>query len=229
MSQTKTNKGGSMNLYEKMNTIRVELQNSGMTKSGVNKYQNFNYYTLDDIQPKLNKLLQQHKVFEVISYGREVEENFIGDKQIEVTYINAEKPEETVTFAFPVIQQTPKMQDVGAVNTYAKRYAYLNVWGIAEPEVIDSLDQTKVNQTGTGVAPQAPQGANVASTKSQGVKPDTRKKGEIEASVMQLIAQHKVPVEWIQTQVGGADINKLNKSELAKLEQLILGQVNANS
>jgi hypothetical protein len=56
--------------------------------------------------------------------------------------------EETNTYKIPFIMfDTPKsmqqIQYLGALNTYYKRYLYLNAFGITDGEVIDSLDNTK--------------------------------------------------------------------------------------
>ena len=46
--------------------------------------------------------------------------------------------------------QIPSMQDIqylGALNTYYKRYLYLNAFGITDGEIIDSMDNSDVSAT----------------------------------------------------------------------------------
>ena len=146
-------------LNESVIDIRVKLQNSGIKKSGVNKYAGFDYFELSDFLPKLNELMQEEKIndrfyikdnyatlelqkgeefniytipfvlFETpLTYKKDKAGNFIKDKNDE--YI-----------------QVPSMQDIqylGALNTYYKRYLYLNAFGITDGEIIDSMDNNNL-------------------------------------------------------------------------------------
>lgn len=138
-----------MNLNECIIKIRVDLQNSKINKSGLNKFAGFTYYELKDFLPKLNELMLEHKV---------------NDKfYIETGYAYLEliKGEEREVYSIPFVQfETPltnksvkSMQDIqylGALNTYYKRYLYLNAFGITDGEIIDSMDSTQLaNKKGT--------------------------------------------------------------------------------
>jgi len=128
-----------MSLNESIIKIRVELQNSTIKKSGKNKFQGFTYYELKDFLPKLNELMLAHGVNDIIS---------ISEGHATLTLVKGEDRE---TYAIPfTVYETPvgnsnkkTMQDIqylGALNTYYKRYLYLNAFGITDGEVIDGMD-----------------------------------------------------------------------------------------
>lgn len=130
--------------------IRVALQNAKLKKSGKNKFAGFEYFELADFLPKLNELMLEEEVNDRF---------YIKD---DYAVLELMKGEETNTYTMPfVLFETPtnrkvdkdtkevyevkSMQDIqylGALNTYYKRYLYLNAFGITDGEIIDSLDTT---------------------------------------------------------------------------------------
>ena len=137
-----------MNLNESVIKIRVELQNSKINKSGKNKHAGFTYYELADFLPKLNELMLAHGINDKIS---------IKDGSASITLIKGEEREEYsipfIMFETPLANSgKPMMQDIqylGALNTYYKRYLYLNAFGITDGEVIDSIDNSSLTKHST--------------------------------------------------------------------------------
>lgn len=138
MSETKS-------LNESIISIRVKLQNAKLKKSGFNKFAGFNYFELADFLPKLNELMLEEKVNDQFS---------IDDGKASLTLI---KGLETQTYTVPFVMfETPlnqkgakSMQDIqylGALNTYYKRYLYLNAFGITDGDVIDAMDNGSEEQ-----------------------------------------------------------------------------------
>lgn len=135
-------------LNESIISIRVELQNAKLKKSGKNKYAGFDYFELADFLPKLNELMLKERVNDRF---------YIKDGY---AVLELQKFGETNTYTMPfVLFDTPvnkkynkdldeyfdvkSMQDIqylGALNTYYKRYLYLNAFGITDGDVIDSMD-----------------------------------------------------------------------------------------
>lgn len=134
-----------MNLNETIIKIRVELQNSKIKKSGKNRFAGFEYYELADFLPKLNELMLKEKINDrfTIKDGLAMLELIKGE----------ERQEYTIPFQiFPTPLNkngSPSMQDIqylGALNTYYKRYLYLNAFGITDGEVIDSMDSANLQK-----------------------------------------------------------------------------------
>tara|TARA_R110001632_G_scaffold81189_1_gene180983 strand:- start:304 stop:846 length:543 start_codon:yes stop_codon:yes gene_type:complete len=132
-----------MELNEAIINIRVELQNSKLKQSGKNKFAGFTYFELSDFLPKLNELMLKHKVNDHISINKEYAE------------LTLRLGAESQTYSIPfTVYQTPKnkqggdsmqhIQYLGALNTYYKRYLYLNAFGITDGEVIDSIDNNNI-------------------------------------------------------------------------------------
>lgn len=121
-----------MNIYEKLQQARVTLQMQQLKKSGKNSYSGFTYYELADFLPTVNTIFDELKLCSNFS---------IRDKQAYLTIINAEKPDEITTFEMPTAELQLKgctaIQALGGVNTYCKRYLYLNALEIVEADMLD--------------------------------------------------------------------------------------------
>lgn len=144
----------SKSLNESIINIRVKLQNAKLKKSGKNKFAGFDYFELADFLPKLNELMLEEKVNDRF---------YIKD---DYATLELQKGEETNIYTMPfVLFETPvnvkqnqttgeirevkSMQDIqylGALNTYYKRYLYLNAFGITDGDVIDSMDNNEMNK-----------------------------------------------------------------------------------
>ena len=135
-------------LNESIIDIRVELQKKNMKKSGHNKFANFDYFELADFLPTLNELMQKERINDIFT---------IQDNKARLILIKDNEKQEYeipfVIFDTPVnikkddktgeVREVKSMQDIqylGALNTYYKRYLYLNAFGITDGDVIDSMD-----------------------------------------------------------------------------------------
>jgi hypothetical protein len=123
--------------------IKCELQKAKINKSGKNAHAGFTYFELADFLPNLNELMKKYLVNDLVSFTHDT---------ASITLILGE---ESQTYSMPfVISETPlaksgkkMMQDIqylGALTTYYKRYLYQNAFGISDGEVIDSLDNEKI-------------------------------------------------------------------------------------
>lgn len=124
-----------MNVYEKLQTCRVELQKKEIRKSGQNKHTGFSYFTLDDFIPHINELFAKYKLTSAFSL------NTLGEPYAELRIINIEKPDEVIEFTSPIadaaLRGSTPIQSLGAVHTYMRRYLYLNALEIVEPDFLD--------------------------------------------------------------------------------------------
>lgn len=122
-----------MNIYEKIQQVRVELQNLGLNKSGKNKFAGYTYFELSDFLPAINQLCKDHKLMTHISFTKE---------EATLTIINAEAPEEKVTYTSPMYEAVLKgahpIQNAGAVITYQRRYLMMLAFEIVECDALDS-------------------------------------------------------------------------------------------
>ena len=123
-----------MNIYQKIAKVRVDLQNLNIKKSGFNKFANFDYFTLEDILPTINKLMKDNGLLSMFS---------MGTINSSLVIVNVDDPNEMVTFECPNadadIKGCTPVQCLGGEITYLKRYLYLNAFEIVEGDVLDAL------------------------------------------------------------------------------------------
>ena len=140
-------------LNESIISIRVKLQNAKLKKSGKNKFAGFDYFELADFLPKLNELMLEEGVNDrfyiqddyatlEIQKGQEINVYRIPF----VLFDTPTKIKEDVDTG--EVREVKSMQDIqylGALNTYYKRYLYLNAFGITDREVIDSMNNEEIS------------------------------------------------------------------------------------
>ena len=136
----------TLNVYQRLQNARVELQKMNIKKSGENKYSGFKYFELKDFIPPLNEIFNQVGLSSNFSITDNIANLFI---------VNADKPEENILFTSPIAEAQLKgctpIQAVGAVHTYMKRYLYLNALEITEDDILDknagAIEEKKENKT----------------------------------------------------------------------------------
>ena len=149
-----------MNIYEKLQLCRVELQEMKLKKSGENKFSGFKYYELKDFLPKINELFKKHGLFSNFSIkdGRAVLEIIDKDwiskesfKDESLEFFRQNSCFFKIEFTSPVAEANVKgctaIQSLGAVHTYMKRYLYLNALEIVEDDSLDGRVGSKDFQT----------------------------------------------------------------------------------
>jgi len=137
-----------MGLNKSIITIRVELQKSKLKKSGNNKFAGFSYYELSDFLPTLNELMLKESVNDIYTIKDGVARLTLikdGEEQsYEMPFERFETPTNTrinkTTKDLEVVKSMQDIQYLGALNTYYKRYLYLNAFGITDGEVIDGMN-----------------------------------------------------------------------------------------
>lgn len=112
--------------------MRVDFTTAGIKKSGRNDYSKYNYYTLDDFLSVCTKIAANHKVLILYSIDKEA---------ARLDLRNLEDIGEVLTFSMPLADAAIKggsaIQNLGSQMTYTKRYLYMNVFEIAEPDMMD--------------------------------------------------------------------------------------------
>lgn len=122
-----------MNLFEKIQAIRVELREQNLKPTGKNEFAKYSYFELDDFLPQLNRLMKEHKMTAIASFTIET---------ASLTAINIEAPEErfviTSPFSSASLKGCHEVQCIGAVETYQRRYLYQVLFDIGEKDGLDS-------------------------------------------------------------------------------------------
>ena len=120
-----------MTVFEKLNEARLRFQNAGVKKSGHNKFAGYTYYELADILPFINHIANELKFCCVVNFTPELATLDFCDME----------GDGCITFKSPMSTASLKgcyeVQNLGAVETYIKRYLYQNCFEIVENDVLD--------------------------------------------------------------------------------------------
>lgn len=123
-----------MSIKSKLAEARVRLQEERLKKSGLNKYAGYEYYELGDFLPTINRLGKELGFVCLVSFG----------ETATLEIVDTEKDEKLV-FTSPMSTASLKgchdVQNLGAVQTYLKRYLYQHAFEIVESDALDSTTQ----------------------------------------------------------------------------------------
>lgn len=112
----------------------MALQSEGLKKTGENKYSGYNYFELGDFLPKINELMLKSGLCSKICFT---------DTDAVLTIVDADKPEDTLTFTSPIASAQLKgchdIQNLGAVQTYLRRYLWITAMEISEHDTLDAV------------------------------------------------------------------------------------------
>lgn len=127
-----------MSIYAKLAQARVKLQKENLKKTGNNR--NFKYFELKDFLPRVNEIFDELKMCAVVRYSSEL---------ATLTIYDCEK-EESIEFTSPMVQKAlpsgTEIQNLGAIQTYQRRYLYLTALEIVEDDLVDSIPPENTEQ-----------------------------------------------------------------------------------
>jgi hypothetical protein len=145
-----------MNVYQKLNAARELFHSAELKKSGHNKFAGYKYFELGDfIVPALG-IFDDVGLTSVISFGKE---------SADMRIINNDKPEEMIVIESPMSEANLKgchpVQNLGAVQTYIRRYLWVAALEIVEHDALDSSkpveDKKVIITPSQGIADTIPQ------------------------------------------------------------------------
>jgi hypothetical protein len=121
-----------MSVYKKLQQARLALQNTKLSKSGKNKFAGYEYFELGDFLPQIQKICAEVGLCGVVSFNNEMAYLTIHDTD----------GEGYVTFTSPMSSAALKgchdVQNLGAVQTYLRRYLWTNAFEIVEHDALDA-------------------------------------------------------------------------------------------
>ena len=122
-----------MNVYQKLNAAREEFHKSKLKKSGVNKFAGYQYFELSDFIIPALEIFKRHGLTSVISFGIE---------SASMSIVNNESPEEAIVIETPMstaaLKGCHEVQNLGAVQTYLRRYLWVAALEIVEHDALDA-------------------------------------------------------------------------------------------
>ena len=130
----------SLNVYQRLNKVRSELLNIEKQKSGKNTFQKYDYFELKDFIPMALKACEKWGLCGQFSWTVENGE----PKKAVLFFTNVDNPNEVISFAHPAIVSTGSsnpIQNMGATDTYTRRYLWSIALELTETDQIDGQDQ----------------------------------------------------------------------------------------
>jgi len=122
-----------LKVCKKLVEVRNELQTMPLSKSGHNKFAGYKYFELGDFLPAIQGLFKKHGLCDVISFTQDLATMVIYDTE----------DGSNVTFTSPMgsaqLKGCHEVQNIGAVETYQRRYLYVTALAIVEHDALDAV------------------------------------------------------------------------------------------
>jgi len=127
-----------MNVYQKLNAAREDFHRSKLKKTGLNKFAGYQYFELSDFLVPALEIFKAHGLSGIVSFGKDV---------ACLKIVNTEKPEDFLTIESPMstaaLKGCHEVQNLGAVQTYLRRYLWVAALEIVEHDALDATTGRK--------------------------------------------------------------------------------------
>lgn len=121
-----------MNIYKKLQAARIKLQQTELRKSGKNKFAGYEYFELSDFLPAIQRICNEVGLCGVVCYD---------EANAHLTIYDTDG-EGTIVFSSPMSSAELKgchpVQNLGAVQTYLRRYLYTAAFELVEHDALDA-------------------------------------------------------------------------------------------
>jgi len=134
-------------VHKKLMQARIALQNAPLKKSGHNKFAGYSYFELGDFIPTINQIFADVGLCGVVSYDAEIASLTITDVD-DGTNIVITSP-----MADANLKDCHPIQNLGAVETYTRRYLWVTAMEIVEHDALDSSAPLKEEKKAPVIAP----------------------------------------------------------------------------
>lgn len=130
--------GNEMNVYQKLNTARKKFHSIELKKSGHNKFAGYKYFELGDFIIPALEIFNAVGLTSIISFGKE---------EAVMRIIDADKPDNMIFISSPMstaaLKGCHEVQNLGAVQTYLRRYLWVAALEIVEHDALDATTGAK--------------------------------------------------------------------------------------
>ena len=126
-----------MGVHKKLMDARILLQQAPLKKSGHNKFAGYSYFELGDFLPTINQIFSRVGLCGVVSFDKELATLTITD------YDDNTEIKITSPMAEANLKGCHPIQNLGAVETYTRRYLWVSAMEIVEHDALDSSPPMK--------------------------------------------------------------------------------------
>jgi hypothetical protein len=121
-----------MSIFKKLQEARIMLQNTKLHKSGHNKFAGYYYFELGDFLPAIQLICHNMQMCGYVTFYTDI---------AVLTIVDTEDGS-TVEFKSPMSSAALKgchdVQNLGAVQTYLRRYLWVNAFEIVEHDALEA-------------------------------------------------------------------------------------------
>jgi hypothetical protein len=121
-----------MTAHSKLMTARMRLLETPLKKTGHNKFAGYHYFELGDFLPEIQKIFAGLGLCGIVSYGTDIATLTITDME-DGTTLTITSPMSTAA-----LKGCHEVQNLGAVQTYIRRYLWVTALEIVENDVLDA-------------------------------------------------------------------------------------------
>lgn len=119
-------------IYGKLIKARIMLQSRQINKSGHNKFAGYKYFELADFLPAIQEIFAEVGLVDVIQFTADTATMHLIDTE----------DGSNVVFTSPMgsaqLKGCHEVQNIGAVETYQRRYLYVSAMAIVEHDALDA-------------------------------------------------------------------------------------------
>jgi hypothetical protein len=122
----------NLEVYVKLAVARSKLRSKVLKKSGQNKFAGYNYFELGDFLHPIMEIFDEVGLIGIVSFTKE---------QAELRIVDTEMGGEIVItspFGSAALKGCHEVQNIGAVETYQRRYLWVTAMEIVEHDALDS-------------------------------------------------------------------------------------------
>ena len=125
------------NVHKKLMEARLRLQSKKLNKSGQNKFAGYNYFELGDFLPEVQNIFSELGLCGVVSFSADLATLTITDIE----------DGSSVVISSPMgsaaLKGCHEVQNIGAVETYQRRYLWVTAMEIVEHDALDAVTGTE--------------------------------------------------------------------------------------
>ena len=123
-----------MSIYKKLQQARLKLQSTALKKSGKNKFAGFEYFELGDFLPTIQTIFNEVGLCGTVSFGTDI---------ATLNIVDTDDVSQSIVFTSPMSTAELKgchaIQNLGAVQTYLRRYLWVAAMEIVEHDAVDAV------------------------------------------------------------------------------------------
>ena len=133
-----------MSIHKKLMQARLKLQTADLKKSGHNKFAGYKYFELGDFLPTIQEISNEVGICGTVTFYTDIAILTITDMDDATQFIEFKCP-----MSSAALKGCHDVQNLGAVQTYLRRYLWTNAFEIVEHDAIDASAGAVINMKDT--------------------------------------------------------------------------------